>query len=404
MGCDNGMFLRLAIFTQAFRLNNTLSNILLRCSVLFLFSSIAFANNYEEGKQAFVSKDYERAEAIMRPLAESGHAQAQVTMGILYDNGYGVEKDPATAFNWYLKAAEQGIPIVQHQVAFKYLHGIGVKKNQLEAARWWEMSAKSGLADSQFNLGLMHYRGLGIAKNYDKAIQNFQLAAEQGHGNAQYSLAVMYAFAQGMEKDYDKAIHWFQKAADQNVAQAQYNLGVFYENGYGVEADQKQAQAWYRKAASQGIAQAKEKLTDKTLAAETQPDSQSLSPDVAAIDSQKVPSPDVTTSQNNTSNLPGTAWVLQQPGETYTLQLASSISEKDIKRYLRENQLGDKATYAEVVVKGVKRYSVFYGQYQTYDDAERAKTELPARVQKAKPWIRNFGILHKLIQPPSQQG
>ena len=40
--------------------------------------------------------------------AAQGDALAQYRVGLSYDNGWGVDKDQTKAFEWYLKAAEQG--------------------------------------------------------------------------------------------------------------------------------------------------------------------------------------------------------------------------------------------------------------------------------------------------------
>ncbi len=40
--------------------------------------------------------------------AEQGHAYAQFTVGLMYENGDGVSKDIDEARKWYRKAADQG--------------------------------------------------------------------------------------------------------------------------------------------------------------------------------------------------------------------------------------------------------------------------------------------------------
>ena len=42
--------------------------------------------------------------------AEQGNATAQFNLGVMYGNGYGVEKNCWEASQWYTKAAEQGYP------------------------------------------------------------------------------------------------------------------------------------------------------------------------------------------------------------------------------------------------------------------------------------------------------
>lgn len=363
----------------------------LLCIFALLQYSNAWAAGYEEGKQAYLDKNYSRALEILKPLAENGDSQAQVTLGIMYDFGHGVAKDPAKAIEWYIKAAEQGIPVVQHDVGVKYFQGQGVEQDYLKAAYWWEQSANAGLADSQFNLGLLYYRGIGLEVDYQKASSLFTLAAEQDHPHAQYSLAVMYAFGQYLDKDYEHALKWFRKSAAHKVAQAQFNLGVFYENGYGLEVNIATAKKWYALAADGGLAEAKSKLVELEQA-----DNKTVQhPDDSMLASSQPVQKSTTAPANN--NIRREDWVKQQPSGSYTLQLSSLLIEEDIIRFIQKNQLVENAAYIEVVIKGKTRYNALYGSYQTYDQAKKAVTSLPVSIGNNKPWIRNFGILQDLI-------
>ena len=352
----------------------------------------AWAASYEEGKQAYLAKDYQAALAILKPLAEIGDSQAQVTLGIMYDFGHGVSKDPAEAIKWYIKAAEQGIPVVQHDVGVKYFEGQGVEKDYLKAAYWWEQSANAGLADSQFNLGLLYYRGIGLEIDYKKASSLFTSAAEQDHPHAQYSLAVMYAFGQGLDKDYEKALQWFRKSATHHVTQAQFNLGVFYENGYGLEKDLATAKKWFGLAAKGGLKEAKSKLSELEQAG----DNTVKHPDVTDL---VVNQPDkVSPVPPRDNNIRREDWVRQQSGESYTLQLSSMLEEKDIVNFIQKHKLTANAAYIEVVIKGTTRYNALYGSYTTYEEAKKAAASLTGILGKNKPWVRNFGILQGLIK------
>lgn len=379
----------------------------MKCSVftffLILFSSSIFAASYQEGKEAYLNKDYARALEILKPLAEQGNSQAQITIGLMYDYGHGVKKDPAESIKWYRMAAEQGVPLVQHDIGVKYFQGQGVEQNYLEAAKWWKLSAAAGIADSQFNLGLMHYRGIGIEKDYVKAAELFEAAAKQGHGNAQYSLAVMYAFGQSKEKDYKTALEWFGKAADQKIAQAQFNLGVFHENGYGVKKNNNKAWDWYKLAADQGLQEAIEKL--KTLKKEPAQIAETAETEISASSTEDTSEAigssfsiqDLTTDTSR-EGLNVSDWLRQQSPKNYTLQLASVVNENDIIKFIKESNFGPKAGYIEVIVDGTNRYTAVYGLYDTYKQAELAINELPASIQRAKPWVRNTGILQGILR------
>ena len=380
------------MFSLKLNLSRNLFLFPLLCIFILLQWSSVWAANYEEGKKAYLDKDYEKALSILKPLAEQGDSQAQVTLGLMYDFGRGVRKDATEAIEWYIKAAEQGISVVQHDVGVKYFQGQGVEQNYLKAAYWWEQSANSGLADSQFNLGLLYYRGIGLEVDYQKASSLFISASEQDHPHAQYSLAVMYAFGQGLDKDYGQALQWFRKSASHDVAQAQFNLGVFYENGYGLKEDLVTAKKWYALAANGGLAEAKSKLAD-----------------LEKMDKKIIQHPDVS---DLVSNQPDKAthtplhdkrikredWVNQQPAGTYTLQLSRLLKEKDIVNFIQKNNLAADAAYIRVVIKGTIRYNALYGSYSTYEEAKKAINSLPGNLSKSKPWVRNFGILQNLIK------
>lgn len=369
--------------------------------LFFLFSTPIYAATYEEGKQAYLSQDYKLALQILTPLAIEGDSQAQITLGLMYDYGHGVEKNSSESIKWYLMAAKQGVPLVQHDIGVKYFQGQGVEQNYDEAAKWWEMSANAGIADSQFNLGLMHYRGIGIPENYLKAGELFDAAAKQGHGNAQYSLAVMYAFGQSKGKNYTTALKWFHKSAEQNIARAQFNLGVFHENGYGVEKDINKAKEWYQLAAGQGLQEAIEKV--RTLPAQTAKVA-TATKNTTAITAEKITT-DTTVSRFTEANLPDTSeneldlsdWLRSQAPDNYTIQLVSVTGKKDIINYIKTSGLDSRAGYIEVIINDITRYTAVYGLYDTYPNAELGFNELPLAIQQTKPWIRNTGILQSLL-------
>ena len=65
-------------------------------------------SSYQEGCDAYERGDYDTALQEFRPLAEQGHAQAQVNLGIIYSQSQGVPKDDVQAYRWYTLAVNQG--------------------------------------------------------------------------------------------------------------------------------------------------------------------------------------------------------------------------------------------------------------------------------------------------------
>ncbi len=64
--------------------------------------------DFEVGVEAWGRGDYDTALREFRLLANQGHAQAQVNLGIMSSQGRGVPKDSVQAYVWYTLAASQG--------------------------------------------------------------------------------------------------------------------------------------------------------------------------------------------------------------------------------------------------------------------------------------------------------
>ena len=138
----------------------------------------------EDAEAAHRRGDYAEAMRLWRSLAEQGDANAQLSLGILYDNGLGVPQDYAEALKWYHMAAEQGYALAQEMLGFMYSFGQGVPQDDAEAAGWYRMAAEQGAGGGQAILGGMYRDGEGVLQDYVLAHMWFNLAAVQGQWNA----------------------------------------------------------------------------------------------------------------------------------------------------------------------------------------------------------------------------
>ena len=73
----------------------------LRLSLL-LGSEVAVAADFDKGLTAAQSGDSKTALAEWTPLAEQGHADAQYSLGVMYENGEGSPENAKTALKWYI--------------------------------------------------------------------------------------------------------------------------------------------------------------------------------------------------------------------------------------------------------------------------------------------------------------
>ena len=194
-----------------------------------LTAPMAVSADFEKAKAALEREDYLVALSELLPLAEQGHADAQIYLAMMYHRGNGVAQDHVLAAQWTRKAAELG------------------------------------LAKAQRQLGSLYYSGVGVPLDHALAAQWFRNAAEQGHAIAQTDLGIMYQYGMGVPLDHALAAQWFRNAAEQGYAVAQTRLGLLYYDGdEGVPQDYVFAYAWTNLAAAQGIEVAR-RLRDESL-------------------------------------------------------------------------------------------------------------------------------------------
>ena len=207
-----------------------------------------------------INSDNKKGLETVRDIANSGNADAQLIVGIMYQMGVGGEEHQADAAYYFRMAAEQGLASAQTHLGKCYLAGDGVQEDNKKAFEWLEKAAKQGDAEGQFQLGRCFEEGWGTEKIENLAYQYYRKSANQGYANAQIQLGFCYLDGIGVSANDSGAFEWFKKAAEQDDPNGQYLLGACYAEGTGVTKDSHEAVKWYKKAAEQGIAAAQYNL------------------------------------------------------------------------------------------------------------------------------------------------
>jgi hypothetical protein len=103
--------------------------------------------------------------------------------------GY-VLKEPAKAFEYYLKAAEQGYAKAMVKVGDCYRVGAaaGVMKDLSKAIEWLSKAAEKNDPDGLEILGYCYDGGNGVEKNRNKAIELLRKAVALGNQSAKSAL------------------------------------------------------------------------------------------------------------------------------------------------------------------------------------------------------------------------
>ncbi len=122
--------------------------------VLFviLFVGSVLAGDREKAFDALENDDFATAISIYPEIvdeliffADDGDVVAQYTLGLLYSNDYGVEKDYKLSAMWYRKAAELGFGPAQNNLGVLHSIGLGVLKDVRVAYMWYSMAAVEGV-------------------------------------------------------------------------------------------------------------------------------------------------------------------------------------------------------------------------------------------------------------------
>jgi TPR repeat protein/predicted Ser/Thr protein kinase len=203
---------------------------------------------FDTGDQ--VDRDPAEAAVWYSMAAEQGHAKAQNNLACLYASGEGVTRNLKEAFRLYLLAAASGSAAAEANLAAMYLKGRGVKKNPQKAEDLYRKAALNGDVEGQHSLAMMHFKGEGIPKNSREAFKWLYTAATRGYAKSQYFLAICYLEGRGAKKDFTRSRKWLHEAANQGDTNALQNIGWMHQNGVGVEINREKAKYYFEKAAA----------------------------------------------------------------------------------------------------------------------------------------------------------
>jgi len=121
---------------------NSYSRLML--AVVFFMICAGCTNHVQEGIDAYKAKNFDAALKVLQPFADKGNAEAQLFVGVMYDNGEGVPVDYRQAVLWYGKAAEQGNANAQYNLGMMYANGLGVPQDAVQTLKWFNLAALSG--------------------------------------------------------------------------------------------------------------------------------------------------------------------------------------------------------------------------------------------------------------------
>jgi DamX protein len=91
------------------------------------------------------------------------------------------------------------------------------------------------------------------------------------------------------------------------------------------------------------------------------------------------------------------AWIRQQPGNHFTLQLFATSSREKRDRFVAQQVHPERFAILETRRNGVSWYAVTYGDYTTRAEANAASASLPPLVGRVEPWVRTFASVQAAL-------
>ena len=123
---------------------NKLQSLVLAITLYIVSVSVATAQDFDKGLDAYSAGDYQTALREWRPLADRGESDVQFNMGVMYYSGRGVPQDYAEAEKWWRLAAEQGNADAQNNLGAMYQLGAGVLQSNVMAHMWYNIASANG--------------------------------------------------------------------------------------------------------------------------------------------------------------------------------------------------------------------------------------------------------------------
>ena len=238
---------------------------------------------YAHGKGADVNK--QQALYWYKIAAVAGVVLAQHNLAALYFNS-GEQADTIEAHYWYLKAAEKGSYLSQNCLGLMYQAGQGVEKNPVKALSWFILASRDGkhlesaelaksicsrLTEAEINQAEEIAESLRSRVNqspqfsaetvkagliagleayeegyYARALSQLFYPAQQGNAWACRTLGMIYRYGLDVQKNYPLALRWFDKASRQGDAISQLQIGEMYQQGLGIESDPEMAYKYFK--------------------------------------------------------------------------------------------------------------------------------------------------------------
>jgi TPR repeat protein len=205
-------------------------------------AALAMANSLDGAGGGISSKDLV---AALEDAALAGQPMALYQLGLMYESGEGVARDPVKAFGYFSQIADE-----HADTAPKGVEADIVAQSFLKVGEYY----RTGLPEA------------GIPKNESYSNKLVMHAASYfGDADAQFKVGEMFLDEKELGDSPLQSARWLNLAARKGHAGAQAKLGAMLFNGEGITADQVEGLMWLTVASRRAIGTADESWINDLL-------------------------------------------------------------------------------------------------------------------------------------------
>lgn len=228
--------------------------------------AVAKATELDEANALVQKGDFSSAFAKFKTLADDGVEIAQFTLAHMYEQGQGVSKSISKSCDYYLLAAQQGVPFALQKTADCYMAETLVPKNAkadkyaIAIDYYWQAS-ESGILSASCKASEITMQQSKDASVIEQGLTTCLQVADQGSVSASLSVGVWFLVGQYVNQNLVLAEKYLMQSKPKNDPVAAYYLGRLYD--LHIQATPKDdmltiktAIYWYETAASKGYADA----------------------------------------------------------------------------------------------------------------------------------------------------
>lgn len=181
-----------------------------------------------------------------------GSAYGESCLGFSYLHGLGVEKNYATAFTHFQKAADEGSSDGLAMLGHCYQNGFGVEQDTYWAFSLIQESANMWDEDGQRHLADCYWNGRGVCEDKDEAENLYWKAAENGCDWA-FSILLSLLLQGDLEADGKRLLRLLNHGIETGDVKCKIDLASLLLSGDGSSKDKNRGRQLLEEAAATGI-------------------------------------------------------------------------------------------------------------------------------------------------------